>query len=86
MIVHILKMCTSYFVHVSYCFFHFLGVLNLNIFFSSEMLRECLVCVICNSNSIHSFIFILYTMVVHTLKIVHLLFVHVSFFLIFDGC
>ena len=32
MIVHILKMCTSYFVHVSYFFSHFWGVLNLDIF------------------------------------------------------
>ena len=32
------------------------------------MLRGCLVCVICNSNSIHSFIFKLCIMIFHTLK------------------
>ena len=37
MIVHILKMCTSYIVHVSY-FFSFLTGVELRLFFSSEML------------------------------------------------
>ena len=37
-------------------------------FFPCEMLRGCLVCVICNSNSIDSFIFKLCIMIVHTLK------------------
>ena len=45
MIVHIMKMCTSYFVHISQLF---LGVLNLDIF-PSKMLRGGLGCVICNS-------------------------------------
>ena len=31
-IVHTLKMCTFYFVNISWTFFHFLGVLNLDIF------------------------------------------------------
>ena len=45
----------------------FWHVLNLDIF-PPERLRGCLVCVICNSNSVHSFIFKLYIMIVHTLK------------------
>ena len=56
-------------------------MLNLDIF-SSEMLRGCLVCVIviCNSYSIHSCTFILYLMIVHTLKMCAFYFVHISFF------
>ena len=75
MIVHILKMCTFFFVHVSYFFSDFKGRLNLDIF-PAAMLRGCLVCVICNSNIIHSFIFKLLIMIVHTLHIenVHLVF------------
>ena len=46
MIVHTLKMCTIFFVYISWLFFSFLGVFNLDIFFS-KMLRRCLVCVIC---------------------------------------
>ena len=53
MIVHTLKMCTSYFMHIP-CFFVFFlfffwggGVLNLDIF-SLEMLRWSLGCVILN--------------------------------------
>ena len=59
-------------------------MLNFDIF-TSEMLRGFLVCVICNSNSIHSFIFILYMMIFHTLKMCTSHFVHISynFFLIF---
>ena len=34
----------------------------------SATLLGCLVCVICNSNSFHSFIFKLFLMIVHTLK------------------
>ena len=37
--------------------------------FPTEMLRGCLVCVICNSNSIYSFIFKLCIMIVPTLKV-----------------
>ena len=44
------------------------------------MLRGCLVCVICNSYSIHSCIFILYLMIVRTLKMCTSYFVHISFF------
>ena len=66
MIVHISKMCTFYFVHVSYFFFSFLTGVELRHFFSSEMIRGCLPCVICNSSSIHSFIFKLNIMIVHT--------------------
>ena len=47
--------------------FPFLRVLNFDIF-PSEMRRGCLVCVISNSNSFHSFIFKLCIMIVHTLK------------------
>ena len=43
--------------------FLFLGLLNL-----AEMFRGCLVCVICNSSSFHSFIFKLCIMIVHTLN------------------
>ena len=56
MLVYTLKMCSSYFVHVWF-FSYFCRVLNSDIF-PSKMLRVCLVCVICNSNSIRSFIFI----------------------------
>ena len=42
-------------------------MLNLDIF-PSEMLRGCLVCVICNANSIHYFIFKLCIMTVNTSK------------------
>ena len=68
MVVHTLKMCTFYFMHISLIFFHFWGVLNLDIF-SLEMLRWYLVCVICNSKSFHSLIFKLCIMIVHTLNI-----------------
>ena len=44
------------------------------------MLRGCLLCVICNSYSIHSCIFILYLMIVNTLKMCTSYFVHISFF------
>ena len=45
--------------------------------FSSEMRRGCQVCVICNSNSFHSFIFKLCIMIVHTLKKCTCYFVHI---------
>ena len=71
MIVHILKMCTSYFIYISWMFFLYFflgggGGLELR-HFSLEMLRWFLVCVICNSKSFHSLIFKLCTMIVHTL-------------------
>ena len=76
MIVCILKMCTSYFVHISWIFSHFWGVMNLDIFLS-KMLRWCLGCIICNSNSLHSFIFKLCIMIDHTLKMCTFQFVHI---------
>ena len=54
MIVGTLNMCSSYFVHI-WSFF-FLGLLDLDILFI-QMLRGCLVCVICNSSSFYAFIF-----------------------------
>ena len=56
MIVHTLKLCTSYFVHIWYIF-SFFQVCWTWTFYPSEMLRGCLVCVICDSISFHSFIF-----------------------------
>ena len=69
-------------VHLPFCahlinIFSFLTVVEQS-FFLSEMLRGCLVCVICNSNSIHSFIFKLCLMIVNTLKMCTSSFVHVS--------
>ena len=55
MIVHTLKMCTLYFMHISQIHFSFLGVLNLDIF-SLEMLGWFLFFVICHLSSFHSFI------------------------------
>ena len=49
MVVHILKMCTYYFVRISWIFSQFLGMLNLDIFPSKKMHSWFLVCVICNS-------------------------------------
>ena len=82
MIFHTLKMCTTHFVHISYFLSYFWWVLNLDIF-PSERLRGCLVCVICNSNSIHYFIFKLCFMVVHTLKMFTSYFGQISFFFTF---
>ena len=79
MIFLTLKMCTFHFVHISYFLSYFWWMLNLDIF-SSEMFRECLVCVICNSNSIHYFIFKLCLMVVQKLKMCTSYFVQISFF------
>ena len=60
-------------VHLLFCahlinIFLFLTGVELRHFFPSEMLRGCLVCVICNSSSYHSFIFKLYIMIVHSLN------------------
>ena len=53
----------------------------------SATLLRCLVCEICNSKSFHSFLFKLWIMIVHTLKMCTSYYVHSSyFFLIFDGC
>ena len=66
-IVYTLKMCTLYFLQISWIIFSFLGVLNLDIF-SSKMLRWCLVCVICSSNTLCFHIIKLCKLIVHTLK------------------
>ena len=68
MIVHILKMCTFFCARFVF-FFLFLTGVELETFFPSEILMGCLVCVICNSNSINAFIFKRCIMSVHTLKI-----------------
>ena len=49
------------------------------------MLRGCLVCVICNSNSIHSFILKLCIMIAYTLKMCTLYFMHISRFFYVGG-
>ena len=67
MIVHTMKICTFYIVHISYFFFSFLTGVEHRHFVPSEMLRRCLVCVIYNFNSSNSIIFKL-CMIVHTLK------------------
>ena len=76
-IVHTLKMCTYYFMHISEIFFSFLRGVELRHFFPSEMLRGCLVCVICNSNRFHSLIFKLCKMIAHTLKMCTFYFEHI---------
>ena len=54
-------------------------------FFPSEMLRGCLVGVICNSSSFHSFIFKLCIMIVYTLNMYTLIFAHlVIYFWVFN--
>ena len=65
--------------HLLFCarFITFLTGVELRLFFPSVMLRGCLVCVICNSNSIHYFIFKLCRMIVHTLKMCCSYFVHI---------
>ena len=55
MIAHTLKMCTIYFVPISWIFSHFWWVLS--IFFHPKCLDGVCFFVICNSNSFHSFIF-----------------------------
>ena len=72
-------------MHLLFCahfiiFFSFLRVVELRHFFHPKCLGGCLVCVICNSYSIHSCIFILYLMIVNTLKMCTSYFVHISFF------
>ena len=75
-IFHILKMCTSNFVHISWIFFNFWEVLNLDIF-PFKMLRWWMDCVICCSESFHYSIFKLCIMIVHTLKMCTFNFVHI---------
>ena len=67
MIVHTLNMCLSFLCKFDKHFFIFRAV-ELRHFFPSEMLRGCLICVICNSSSFHSFIFKLCIMSGHTLN------------------
>ena len=58
MIVHTLKMCTFIFcAHLINNFLFFTGV-ELRHFFPSVRRSGCQVCVICNSNSFHSFNYI----------------------------
>ena len=83
MIVHTLNICPSFLCKL-YNIFLLLGLLTLDIF-PSEMFKGCLVCVICNSNSIQSFIFKLCKMIVHTLKMCTSYFMHISFFFSFLG-
>ena len=69
-------------VHLLFCarfiiFLTFLTGVELRHFFLSVMLRGCLVCVICNSKSIHYFNFKLCIMIVHTLKMFTFHFVHI---------
>ena len=82
LIVHTLKMCTSYFVKLFYCFSHFWSVLNLDMFFhlsiSPQHFMRCQVCVICNSKSFPSFLFKLFLMIVHIWKTCTLFIVPVS--------
>ena len=65
MIVQTSKMCTFHLGHIWKIFSHFRRVFKLDIF-ASKMLRGCLVCVISNYNSFHSFIFKLCKMIVHS--------------------
>ena len=67
MIDHTLDMCLSFLCKFDKHFLIFRAV-ELRHFFPSEMLSECLVCVICNSSSFHSFIFTLCIMIFHTLN------------------
>ena len=55
MVVHILKMCTSFLCTIYEYFLIFEGCWT-EAFFRRKMLRWCLGCVICNSNSFYSFI------------------------------
>ena len=69
-------------VHLLFCahlinIFSFFTGVELRHFFPSEMRRGCQVCVICNSNSFHSFIFKLCIMIIHTLKMCISYFVHI---------
>ena len=88
MIVHTLKMFTSYFVQIWKKKVLFLTGVELRHFFPSEIHGGCLVCVICNSNSIHSF----FIQTVHN-DCSYIEGVHPPFcaplkndFLIFEGC
>ena len=67
MIVHTLNMCLSFLCKFDKHFLIYRAV-ELRHSFPSEMLRGCLICVICNSSSFHSFIFKLCIMSGHTLN------------------
>ena len=76
-------------MHLIFCahllnIFEFLQVLNLDIFFPSEMCSGCLVCVICNSNSFHSFMFKLHNDCSY-IEDVHLFCIHFMIFFSFLG-
>ena len=66
--------------------FLFLTGVELRYFFPLEMLRGCLVCVICKSYSIRFFIVKLCIMNVHTLKMCTFDFVYISRIFIFMFC
>ena len=66
MSVRTLTMCTLYFVHFD--IFGSVEIRHYNVYTSFGVLTLCNLCVICNSNTYHSFIFNLYIMIVHTLK------------------
>ena len=48
----------------------------------SATLLGCLVCVICNSKTFHSFLFKLFIMIVHTLKVCTFYVVHISWYVL----
>ena len=73
MIVHILKICTFYFVHNLWIFSHFLGLLDLD-FFPFKMHRGYLVCVISYSNKC----FFPYIQTLH-IDCAHIEYVHLLF-------
>ena len=73
MIVHILKICTFYFVHNLWIFSHFLGLLDLD-FFPFKMHRGYLVCVISYSNKC----FFPYIQTLH-IDCAHIEYVHILF-------
>ena len=78
MIVQTSEMCTSHLVHIWKKKSHFWRVFNLlNIHFSIRNAKGCLVCVICNYNSFHSFIFKLCILNVHSSNYL----IHISSFL-----
>ena len=69
-------------VHLLFCahfinIFSFLRGIELRHFFPSTILRGCLVCVIRNSYSLHSFVFKLSIRIVHTLEMCTFFFLHI---------
>ena len=78
MIVHTLKMCTLLFCAHLINIFSFLMGVQLRHFFHPKSLWGCLVCVICYSNIVNSFIFKRCIMVFHTMKMCSSYFVQIS--------